>query len=935
MNDLAILHWLNGDAPYGVFTTDTDFTIQTWNHWMELRTERQAPDVIGRTLFDLYPDLRTRQLDVFYEMALRSQSSHITEELIHYLLAMPPAQNHDTQFMPQNARIAPLIENGQVVGTITLIEDVTARAVSEHELRDSEKRFRLAVEHYPHIFAILDAQLHVLFANTRGVKVAGLTLPELIGKTPHDIFPAAVVESYTPILQKAIATRVAQQGEITVTLPTGTTTTIMNFVPILDERGEVEEILSISQDISEHKQAEEALKQERDLNDAIINTVGAMIVVLDREGGIVRFNNTCEQVTGYSFEEVIGLPAFEYIYPPQERDFFQRLVREHLADFPGSYESELIAKDGSTRSILWSNTVIESHGEAAYLIATGIDITTRKQAEEQARHRAEQLAAVNDLGRALGEMLDLDQVYEHVCTAVEQLLPDIATFFISRYDATTQTIYCMYGTHDGQRIDPRQLPPLPLSLPSAHTQNQVIQSRQPLIVGNLPDPLQISAQELLVGIPHQPTQAALYVPMITKANIVGVMQTQSYTPNRFTMEEADLLSLVANTAVIAIENARLFLETERRLSHLQTLQQIDSAISASTDLPATLNVLLEQLIAQLRVDAASILLLQADAQTLAYADGRGFRTDTIQYHRLRIGEGYAGRAAFERRIIHIADFHVLEPGFVRTDAIKDEGFQSCYAVPLICRGQVKGVLEIFYRSPHAPDDEWLNFLRGLGTQAAIAIDNSSLLDRLQQLNAELTLAYDATIEGWSRALDLRDKETEGHTLRVTLMTEKLAQIIGISEADMIHVRRGALLHDIGKMGIPDSILLKPAGLNDDEWAIMRQHPIYAYNMLKHIQYLSPALNIPLHHHEKWDGTGYPHGLKGEQIPLAARIFSIADVWDALTFPRPYRKEAWTTERTRAHIRSLSGTHFDPKAVEAFEKLAELTSGDLKQGLNLR
>ncbi|MBI5348030.1 MAG: GAF domain-containing protein [Chloroflexi bacterium] len=780
MNDLSILHWLNDAAPYGIFTTDADLNIQTWNRWMEENSARRAADLVGQNLFNLYPDLGARKINAFYENVLRGQSFHFTDETTHYyLLGMPPSQECGMEFMPQNARIAPLIENGNVIGTITLIEDMTARVLRE----------------------------------------------------------------------------------------------------------------------AEHKQTEEALKQERDLNDAIINTVGAMIVVLDREGGIVRFNHTAEIVTGSLFEDVIGLPAFNYIYPPDQSDFFQRLIREQLADFPGAYESELIARDKTTRSILWSNTVIESQGEAAYLIASGIDITKRKQAEEQAQHRAEQLAAVNDLGRALGETLDLEQVYKHVHTAIKQLLPDIAAFFISRYDNANQTIHCMYGVQDEQPIDPRQLPPLPLSPPNSGTQSQVIRTRQPLIAGILPDQLQATAEQVLRGAVGKLAQSALYVPMITKADIIGVMQVQSYTPNRFTLGDADLLSMVANAAAIAIENARLFIETERRLRHLQTLQQIDSAISASTDLRVTLNVLLERAIEELHVDAASVLLLQPDAQTIAYAEGRGFRSNGIRRLHLRIGEGFAGRATFERRIIHVADLNSIDPSLIRAEAIKEEGFQSYYAVPLICRGQVKGVLDIFYRSRHVPDDEWLNFLEALGTQAAIAIDNSSLLDRLQQLNVELMLAYDATIEGWSRALDLRDKETEGHTLRVTAMTEKLAKIIGVHDAELIHLRRGSLLHDIGKMGIPDSILLKPGALDDDEWAIMRQHPIYAYNMLKHINYLSPALNVPLHHHEKWDGSGYPHGLKGEQIPLAARIFAIADVWDALTYPRPYRTYSITERNT--------------------------------------
>jgi PAS domain S-box-containing protein len=212
--------------------------------------------------------------------------------------------------------------------------------------------------------------------------------------------------------------------------------------------------------------------------------------------------------------------------------------------------------------------------------------------------------------------------------------------------------------------------------------------------------------------------------------------------------------------------------------------------------------------------------------------------------------------------------------------------------------------------------EKMRLARSIGDQAAIAIDKVRLFRDVQRSNIDLRLAYDATIIGWSAALDLRDKETEGHTQRVTEITLRLAKRMGFSEQELVHVRRGALLHDIGKMGVPDSVLLKPDQLTEEEWAIMRMHPVYAYHMLEPIAYLTPALDIPHCHHEKWDGTGYPQRLKAEDIPLSARIFAVVDVYDALTSDRPYRT-AWPREKSLSHIREQSGTHFDPHVVEVF------------------
>jgi putative two-component system response regulator len=191
---------------------------------------------------------------------------------------------------------------------------------------------------------------------------------------------------------------------------------------------------------------------------------------------------------------------------------------------------------------------------------------------------------------------------------------------------------------------------------------------------------------------------------------------------------------------------------------------------------------------------------------------------------------------------------------------------------------------------------------------------------LIEAHRELQETYDTTMEGWVHALDLRDKETEGHTRRVTDLTTRMARAAGIDGEALIHIRRGALLHDIGKLGIPDAILLKPGKLTDEEWVIMRLHPVYAYEWLSPIIYLRPALDIPYCHHEKWDGSGYPRGLKGEEIPLAARMFAVIDVWDALRSDRPYR-QGWPEDRVLAHLRELAGSHFDPACVELFMRIA--------------
>jgi HD-GYP domain-containing protein (c-di-GMP phosphodiesterase class II) len=368
-----------------------------------------------------------------------------------------------------------------------------------------------------------------------------------------------------------------------------------------------------------------------------------------------------------------------------------------------------------------------------------------------------------------------------------------------------------------------------------------------------------------------------------------------------------------------MENIHLLREAQQRMARITALRNIDLAISSSMDIHTSLRILLDEVVTQLGVDAATVLLFNPYANMLEFTAGRGFRSQALQHTRLHLGEGNAGQAALQRKIVIIHDLTKQAGAFTASPLLNVEGFISYFASPLLAKGQIKGVLEIFHRSPLDPDAEWLEFLETLAGQAAIAIENAQMFNELQRSNLELELAYNHTLEGWVRALDMRDDETEGHTQRVTTATIFLARQMGMNGTMMEHLRRGALLHDIGKIAIPDHILRKPGPLTDEEWEVMRRHPVYAYEMLAPINYLLPALDIPYYHHERWDGSGYPNGLKGEQIPLPARIFAVVDVWDALNSDRPYRR-AWPKEQVITYIRTQSGTHFDPRVVEHFLEL---------------
>ena len=444
----------------------------------------------------------------------------------------------------------------------------------------------------------------------------------------------------------------------------------------------------------------------------------------------------------------------------------------------------------------------------------------------------------------------------------------------------------------------------------------VARTRQPLILDDYR-----AWQDRAARLDTVPLGALLAVPMLYGGELTGVlcvMELES-SRRRFTDTDARLLSLFATQTASAVRNARLFQETGARAEQLALLYDAGLALNGVLEPRTQLEFLFKIAMQALRAERAEFFRYDSARAEVRYEMALGFNEPLRQQlskmsFPLENDTNVFTWVGRNRIPLYVPDTH-RDP---RCLAI-DPAVRSGLWVPVENDKRLLGVLAVLSTRANVFTQQDERLLVLFANQAAVALENARLFKDLQHSRRDLARAYDATIAGWSRALDLRDEETEGHTQRVTELTLRLARVMGIEGDALEHIRRGALLHDIGKMGIPDRILFKPGPLTADEWRVMQKHPVYAAELIGKIAYLSSALDIPYCHHEKWDGSGYPRGLKGEEIPLAARIFAVADVWDALLSERRYR-EAWSVEQVSAHVRSLAGTHLDPQVVKIFLEL---------------
>jgi PAS domain S-box-containing protein/putative nucleotidyltransferase with HDIG domain len=762
--------------------------------------------------------------------------------------------------------------NGNLVRLDGISTDITERKQAEQALQESEERYRQLLEFSPDAI-VVHSKGKFVFLNPAAVHIYGAkNAQELLGKP----MLARVHPDYRNIVKKRLSR--TSKGKIAglleqkfVRLDGSVVDVEVTAIPFTYQGAPA--VQMVVRDITQRKKSEQLVRDSEKRFRAIFDQAPIGVALVDTQGHPIISNTALSQMVGYSEDELSKMKFTDFTHPEdidKDVEQFTDLKEGKITTY--SMEKRYIHKNGK---VVWGNLLVtllrDENGMQQDIFGMVVNISERKRAEDAIRLSEEKYRTLVD---------DVNDGF---------YVTDDAGVFTLANPALAR----MMGMQNHEELLGRKFfdfvaPETAAQLGQAYSSAMQSGNAEKIINGQIVHP--------------DGTKAFIEVKpsMIVKAGqIVG---TQGVVRDVTERRQADR-------------------RIQRQLEHLLALSSIDRLIASNFDLNLSLSEILSYVIKELGVDAADILLLNPDSLMLEFGAERGFRTKAIRNGRVRLGESYAGRAALERQLVQISNMKDETDKLFQKTHLAGEDFVCYYGMPLIAKGQVKGVLEIYHRSVLEPDAEWLNFMNSLAGQAAIAIENSTLFENLQRSNSELGMAYDATIEGWSHALDLRDKETEGHTQRVTAMTLKLARQFNLCEADLLQIRWGALLHDIGKMGVPDGILLKPGPLTDEEWVAMKKHPGFAYEMLSPIHYLRNALDIPYCHHEKWDGSGYPRGLKGNQIPLAARIFAVVDVWDALKSDRPYRP-SWTEEKVREHIQSLSGTHFDPQVVDAFLSLTK-------------
>jgi putative nucleotidyltransferase with HDIG domain len=525
---------------------------------------------------------------------------------------------------------------------------------------------------------------------------------------------------------------------------------------------------------------------------------------------------------------------------------------------------------------------------------------TERESKEKSRRTVE-LTALSGFATVFDSTLIESKVYPNLGNAISRSIsPDVVLIF--RLDPK-QSQLVVAGSNGVSEMEANLSIPMDYGLTG-----KVLMKKEPILVEDTD--LEWGYRQLLES--HR-IRSAIYSPMKWREEIYGVAFAGNQLRSSLGKNDLNLLSALSTQAALAIHNSRLYTDLEDRIGELHAIFEIDKAITSAIDLETVLQQIVQMSIGLLDATISSIMLLDEDSQELVIAAAHGLSESYIGKGPIKIGESIAGRVIQEGRPIAVDNIQD-DPRHVYPDHARMEGLHSLLSVPLNLKDRVIGVLNIYTEEPHTFNSHEINLFTSMASQAAIAIENARLFESLEEIYIEVITAL-------ASAIDARDAYTHGHSQRVTEYAVAIAEEMGMTPAEVDIIRNASILHDVGKIGIKEDILKKPGRLTEEERREMEYHPFIGTKILQSVKLLEPVMPLVYHHHERFDGTGYPDGLRGEEIPLGARIIAVADAFESMTSDRPYRK-ARPTEDAIAELKYGSGRQFDPRLVEVFLKMAE-------------
>jgi len=887
--------------------------------WIRELTE-EFPAALDTQIFidylerNLIPRLGLRQTAIFIRrgsaaeiLYARGFDAQTLEDLSATLSAWLMAQagtGSGTSHPLQTDQIAvPLMLHGRPVGA-WLIGDSDLVAADEREwypfLRAVGSLLAIAVENARLFSAVQDelrlrteqeAQLRmqttalqsaanaILIANREGLiqwvnpafeKLTGYSLEDVRGKTPRILKSGKQDPQFYKELWNTILAGDAWRGKLINRRKDGSLyIEEQTITPVLDEQGEIQSFIAIKEDVGERERVQRDIRALKEFNESVVETIREGIVASNAEGIITFMNPALEELLGYRREELVG-EHWRKIFPEDQHHILEEADTLRMRGESSRYMVDLLHRDGTRIPVLISGSPRFEGEKFVGTLAAVTDMRDQKKVETQLREVLEFNASI------------VQQMAEGIVIQDEE----------GRFTFANPAALQMLGYSLEELLE---LPWTAVVHPGDH---EIVRQADSRRLRGEADRYEVRFLRKYGGIVHVLVASR---PRMVEGQFAG--------------------SLTVFTDITAQKQATE--QIQKQIEQLQALHSIDMAIAGSLDINVTLEVLLSQVLDQLQVDAGAVFLLDPHESRLRYEVGAGFRGRAFREASIPLTEGLVAQVVHTHKTTPFLSFADEPDAIAGFPTIQEEGFTGLCLAPLIAKGRVLGVLAVFTRGLPEREEAWPSYLDAMAARAAIAVDNATIFREMNESHLHISRAFDEVLTGWARTVELRSGEGDGHTERVMRLSLQLARKLGMRGKELVHLRRGALLHDIGNLALPDALLRKPKPLTPSERAQIEEHPAFAYAILSPIEFLRPAIDIPFCHHERWDGSGYPRRLRGETIPLIARIFAVVDVWSALTSDRPHR-EAWPEEKACNYLREQAGVLFDPHVVEVFLKQLETT-----------